>query len=183
MRRILNGFYWGGGVLGCVFMVGIAAMIMAQIIGRLAGFQVPSADDISGYMMGASTFFALAYALRRGGHIRVELLLQRLGPGPRRVAEVWCLGVATLMSAYAAWWCCFMTWESYVLGDVSPGIVAIPLWFPQLSMSAGLVLLTVAFLDDLVTVLSGGRASFETADSTLLESDRLGDAAVTHDNR
>ncbi len=113
MRRFLDGLYWSGGVLGCVFMVGIAATIMAQIVGRLAGFQVPSADDISGYFMGASTFFALAYALRRGGHIRVELMLQQLGPGIRRVFEVWCLGAATAMSAYAAWWCCFLTWESY----------------------------------------------------------------------
>ncbi|WP_374447391.1 TRAP transporter small permease [Stella sp.] len=178
MRRFLDGLYWAGGALGCVFMVGIASTIMAQIVGRLVGFQVPSADDISGYFMGASTFFALAYALRRGGHIRVELMLQQLGPGTRRAFELWCLAAATAMSGYAAWWCCFLTWESYTLGDVSPGIVAIPLWLPQLSMSAGLILLTVAFLDDLLTVLSGGRASFETADSTLLESDQLGDAAV-----
>ena len=178
MRRFLDGLYWTSGVLGCVFMVGIAAMIMAQIIGRLTGFQVPSADDISGYFMGASTFFALAYALRRGGHIRVELLLQRFGPGLRRVFEIWCLGMATLMSGYAAWWCTFLTWESYMLGDVSPGIVAIPLWFPQLSMCAGLTLLAIAFLDDFLVVLRGGRASFETSDSTLLESYRLGDTAV-----
>ena len=92
MRRFLDGLYWTSGAIGCVFMVGIAAMITAQIVGRIAGFQVPSADDISGYFMGASTFFALAYALRRGGHIRVELLLQRLGGGLRRVAEVWSLG-------------------------------------------------------------------------------------------
>jgi len=178
MRRFLDGLYWAGGLLGCVFMVGIATMITAQIVGRIAGFQVPSADDISGYFMGASTFFALAYALRRGGHIRVELLLQRLGDRARRVFEVWCLGAASLLSGYAAWWCTFLTWESYELGDVSPGIVAIPLWLPQLSMCAGLILLTIAFIDDLVRVIAGGSASYRTAASTLLESDRLGDAVV-----
>lgn len=178
MRRFLDSLYWTSGVIGCVFMVGIAAMITAQIVGRIAGFQVPSADDISGYFMGASTFFALAYALRRGGHIRVELLLQRLGGGLRRVAEVWSLGAATLLSGYAAWWCTFLTWESYELGDVSPGIIAIPLWLPQISMCAGLILLTIALLDDLVRVLHGGAASYATAGSTLLESDRLGDAVV-----
>jgi len=178
MRRILDGLYWTGGLLGCVFMVGIAAMITAQIVGRIAGFQVPSADDISGYFMGASTFFALAYALRRGGHIRVELLLQRLGRRSRQVFEVWCLGAASLLAGYAAWWCTFLTWESYELGDVSPGIVAIPLWLPQLAMCAGLILLTVAFVDDLVQVIRGGDASYRTAASTLLESDRLGDVVV-----
>ena len=178
MRRFLDGLYWGSGVVACVFMTGIAVMIVAQIVGRMTGILVPSADDISGYFMGASTFFGLAYALRRGGHIRVELLLQRFGPGLRRVVEVWCLGVAAALSAYASWWCIFLTWESFELGDVSPGVVAIPLWLPQLAMCAGMSLLTVAFIDDLVTVLRRGRASYETANSTLLESDRLGDAAV-----
>ena len=35
-----------------------------------------------------------------------------------------------------------------------------------------------AFFDDLVTVLRGGRPSYASANSTLLESDRLGDVAV-----
>ena len=64
MRRFLDGLYWGSGVLACVFMVGIAVMIVAQILGRITGILVPSADDISGYFMGASTFFALAHALQ-----------------------------------------------------------------------------------------------------------------------
>ncbi|BBK31824.1 TRAP-type C4-dicarboxylate transport system permease small subunit [Stella humosa] len=178
MRRFLDGLYRGSGILACVFMVGVAVMILAQIAGRTTGILVPSADDISGYCMGASTFFALAYSLRRGGHIRVELLLQRFGPGLRRVFEIWCLGIASAMTAYATWWCIFLTWESFMLGDVSPGVVPIPLWLPQLSMSAGITLLMIAFVDDLVTVLRGGRASYESANATLLESDRLGDVAV-----
>ena len=170
--------YWCSGAVACVFMVGIAVMILAQIIGRMTGFLVPSADDISGYFMGASSFFALCYSLRRGGHIRVELLLQRLGPAARRFFEILCLAAAAAMTAYASWWCIFLTWESYELGDVSPGVVAIPLWLPQLSMCAGITLLCIAFVDDLVTVLAGRRASYETADSTLLESDRLGEVSA-----
>ena len=176
MRRFLDGLYWGSGVLACVFMVGIAVMIVAQILGRVTGILVPSADDISGYFMGASTFFALAHALRRGGHIRVELLLQRCTPGLRRAFEIWCLAVSSAMTAYASWWCIFLTWESYTLGDVSAGVLPIPLWLPQIAMCSGIGLLTMAFLDDLLAVLRGRRPSYETADSTLLESDRLGTA-------
>ncbi len=178
MRRILDGLYWGSGAIACVFMVGIAVMILAQIFGRMSGVMVPSADDISGYFMGASTFFALAYSLRRGGHIRVELMLQRLGSGARRFFEIWALGAAGAMTAYASWWCIFLTWESYMLGDVSPGVIAIPLWIPQLSMCAGITLLCIAFFDDLVAVLLRRRPSYDTANSTLLESDRLGDVSV-----
>ncbi|MCC7275256.1 MAG: TRAP transporter small permease [Alphaproteobacteria bacterium] len=183
MRRVLDALYWGSGALACVFMAGIAVMILAQIGGRMTGILVPSADDLSGYSMGASTFFALAYSLRRGGHIRVSLLLQRLPAVPRRWAELWCLSVATAMTGYASWWCTFMAWESYELGDVSAGVVAIPLWMPQLAMCAGVTLLCVAFVDDLVAVIAGRTPSYETTDATLLESEHLGDVSHTEPAR
>jgi hypothetical protein len=49
-----------------------------------------------------------------------------------------------------------MTWESYLLNDLSNGILPIPLWIPQSAMALGLVLLTVAMIDELVHVLGGG---------------------------
>ena len=175
MRRLLDALYKAGGVLACVFMAGIAILILAQIGGRMTGILVPSADDLSGYSMGASTFLALAYALRSGGHIRVSLLLQRLGPGSERGMELWCLAISMLIAAYGAYWCIFLTWESYTLGDVSPGVLPIPLWMPQLAMSSGMTLFTVALLDDLVAVARGELPSYRRAAGTLLESEQLGD--------
>ncbi|MGE0717710.1 MAG: TRAP transporter small permease [Alphaproteobacteria bacterium] len=177
MRRTLDALYWAGGVAACFFMAGIAILILAQIVGRMSGFLVPSADDLSGYCMGASTFLALAYSLRRGGHIRVGLMLQRLGPRARHGAEICCLAAAAAMTAYASWWCIFLTQESYALGELSAGVLPIPIWIPQLAMCAGVTLLCVAFVDDLVDVLRGRTPSYERTDATLLESDQLGDAA------
>jgi len=175
MRRFLDALYRAGGVLACVFMAGIAILILAQIGGRMTGILVPSADDLSGYSMGASTFFALAYALRSGGHIRVSLILQRLGPATERWMELWCLTISVLIAAYCSYWCIFLTWESYSLGDVSPGVLPIPLWMPQLAMSSGVTLFAIALLDDLVAVARGQVPSYRKAAGTLLESEQLGE--------
>lgn len=180
MRKFLDAVYLASGVIACGFLAGIAIVILAQILGRLTGILVPSADDIAGYSMGAATFFALAYSLRAGGHIRVSLVLQRLSPAASRWMELWALAVALPIAGYGAYWCIFMTWESYVLGDVSPGVLPIPLWIPQLAMSFGVTLFAIALLDDLVAVISRRAPSYQQGAVTLLEAEQLGDLDPAH---
>jgi hypothetical protein len=50
---------------------------------------------------------------------------------------------------------------SWVLNDRATGVVAMPLWIPQLGYSGGLVLLAVALLDELVHVAMGGAPRYE----------------------
>ena len=45
--------------------------------------------------------------------------------------------------------------ESWVFGDVSQGLLAVPLWIPQLSMAVGMVLLAVALVERLLRRLTG----------------------------
>ena len=98
--RLLDRLYAAGAALAATFLVLIAALTLAQVVGRMIGVLVPDAGDLAGYAMAAATFLALAHTFRSGGHIRVNLLLGRLSPGSRRLAELWCLGVSRF-SAHA----------------------------------------------------------------------------------
>ncbi|QQP90007.1 TRAP transporter small permease [Skermanella sp. TT6] len=173
MRRVLDGLYRLCGWLAAFFLVAIAVLILLQVGGRLVGVLIPSADDLAGFAMAASSFLGLAYALRAGGHIRVSLVLQRLAGGPRRWAELWCLAAGSLLTGYFAWYSGAMTWEFFAFGDVSPGLLPIPLWIPQSTMTLGLGLICVALVDDLVAVAKGRPASYEGAGGDLLESEKL----------
>jgi hypothetical protein len=44
---------------------------------------------------------------------------------------------------------------------MAQGVVAVPLWIPQLGFSGGLVILSIALIDELVNVASGNRPSYE----------------------
>src|SRR3546814_12850629 len=88
------------GGLAALFPVGICVLVLAQVVGRLMGVAVPSADEFAGYCMSASAFLALGYALRHNGHIRVTLLLDRLPAGKRRPFEVVCVAAGLALSAY-----------------------------------------------------------------------------------
>ena len=165
MRTALSALYRTAEFLGAVLFVLIVLPILGLIFVRPFGHTIPAADEFAGYAMAGSFALMLGPTLRRGAHIRVGIIIDRLRGGPKRALELVCLAFATALSAYFAFHWSRMTWQSYDFGDVSQGVVPIPLWIPQAVMAVGLVILAIAFLDDLVAVAQGRPASYETADA------------------
>jgi TRAP-type C4-dicarboxylate transport system permease small subunit len=161
VRRILGFAYTACGVLAGIFLVLIAVVILGQVFGRMLGFRVPGADELAGYFLAATSFLALAYTLRTGGHIRVMLVLSHLPPGPRRIFELGALAAASAIAVYFVIYAALMAWESYVFGDRAIGVLPTPLWIPQLAVVLGLVMLALALIEEFVVVLLGGRIEDE----------------------
>ncbi|WP_282341179.1 MULTISPECIES: TRAP transporter small permease [Pseudomonas] len=162
----LKPLYQASGILSGVFMVLICALVLAQIIARLCGTLVPSSDEFAGYAMAASGFLGLPYALHRGSHIRVELLLKAFAPPVRRVLEALSTALGLLVCGYLAWYCGQFTLESYQFGEVSSGMLPIPMWIPQCAMALGTLILAIAMLDRLICALRG--RPFEEAGDTVM---------------
>ncbi|HET7402958.1 MAG TPA: TRAP transporter small permease [Usitatibacter sp.] len=153
MRRALDALYDAAAWLAAFFMVGVLAMVLASVVGRLAGFNLRGSDAYAGYCMAAASFLALAHTLKRGEHIRVTLFLERFGGRLRRPLEIWSHAAGSVFCAALAWYSLRLVWQSHAFNDVSQGNDATPLWIPQLSMAAGAVVLCIAMVDDLVRVL------------------------------
>lgn len=160
MQTIREYFYLASGYLSGLCIVGITALIMAQIIGRLFGVLVPSVEDFSGFCLSASIFFGLAYTFREGGHIRVTLLIRRLSNGQRRIQEWLNLIVALALSGFITYYCCHMVWESYAFNDVSDGYVPVPLWIPQLPVALGSIALLLAVIDAMWQMVKGDQPGY-----------------------
>jgi TRAP-type C4-dicarboxylate transport system permease small subunit len=71
------------------------------------------------------------------------------------------LGVATIFVRYFAWYAVAMTWDSYRFNDMAQGVLAIPLWIPQIGYSGGLVILAIALVDEMIHVGRGNRPRYE----------------------
>jgi TRAP-type C4-dicarboxylate transport system permease small subunit len=160
MRQILDSLYRLSGLLSAFFLLMIAVLVTAQIIGRLFDVLVPSADDFARLSMAASSFLGLAWALRRGAHIRVSLLLEKLSPPKRRFAELACLALGTALAGYFAWYALDMVIDGVRFPEYTIGLIPIPKWIPQIAMATGAIVLFIAFLDDLVVVTLGGNPSY-----------------------
>lgn len=165
MRRLLDLLYGACAALAAVFLVAIAVLILAQIIGRQIGVVVPSTTEMAALCMAATTFLALAPTLRAGGHIRVSLFIGRLGPRPRRAVELWCQAVALGLVGYFAWYAVDLAWSSFARGRVTPGLLPVPLWPPQAAVAFGLIVLELALLESMTDILRGRLPAYEHAES------------------
>ncbi|MEL6964849.1 MAG: TRAP transporter small permease [Pseudomonadota bacterium] len=160
LRRALDSLYLLSGRLGAAFLAGIALAIIAQVGGRFLGFTVDSTET-AGFCMAASTFLGLAYTFKQGGHIRVTLLIRTFSANTRRIVELLCLAFTALGLVYFTYWTADFVYFSYVFDEISPGLMAIPFWIPRSGMLLGLVIMTIAVVDEFFLVLSGALPNYE----------------------
>lgn len=156
LDRGLNRLYAVCGVIAACFLVLLGVLILTSIISRLLGIYVPGLNAYSGYAMAASSFLALAYTFREGGHIRVVMLRNSLSGQPRFILEVWCLGISSLFTCYLAWFLIRMTWVSYEFEEKSEGADATLLWMPQSLMAFGAAMMALTVVHALIKTLATG---------------------------
>jgi TRAP-type C4-dicarboxylate transport system permease small subunit len=153
VRKALDTLYDAAGYLAAFFMVGILLMVLASVLGRLAGFNLRGSDAYAGYAMAGAGFLALAHTLKRGEHIRVSLLLDRFGGRLRRPLDLWSHAAGTFFCAALALYSVRLAWNSHAFNDISQGNDATPLWIPQIAMALGACVLLVAMVDDFVLLV------------------------------
>ncbi|MFO1282736.1 MAG: TRAP transporter small permease [Burkholderiales bacterium] len=157
MRGALDRLYAAAAWLAAAFMVGTLGMVLTAIAGRLLHFHVPGTDAYAGYCMAAAGFLALAGTLKRGEHIRVTLIVERLAGRSRRALELWALAASLVLAVLFAFYSSRLAWQSWDFHDVSTANDATPLWIPQLSMAIGTIVLAIALADELVCEWRGRR--------------------------
>jgi TRAP-type C4-dicarboxylate transport system permease small subunit len=149
----LHRLYRLSGLLSAAALVLICVLIMAQVIARNLGSTVRDAEEFASWAMAAAGFLGLPYALHCGSHIRVQVIMRYIPRSLHHPLEVLVSVIGVLLAAYLAWYCTAFVVESYQFNEVSQGLIAVPLWMPQLPMALGTILLLVAFGERLVRVL------------------------------
>jgi TRAP-type C4-dicarboxylate transport system permease small subunit len=179
MRAILDKLYTAALWLSAACLVVIALLVSLQLGGRLIdgalslvgiepfGIVILSLAEFAGSLLAAASFLALAGTLKAGAHIRITLLLQALPRRIRQGFELWAFGASALFSAYAAYQLAWFTWFSFQFGEVSPGVIQFPLAVPQAVMTVGAIILTIALVDEFITVLRRRRPSFQASEEAI----------------
>jgi TRAP-type C4-dicarboxylate transport system permease small subunit len=161
IRTALDRLYLFAGYLAGFFMVMIFVLMMILSGGRPLGINLPAGDDLVSWCMAAMAFLGLAHTFRRGELIRVGLLIDRLSGRPRWFMEMLALTIGCAFIGFFAWHATWMTYDSWRFNDMAQGVLAIPLWIPQLGYSGGLVIFFIALADELIHVATGGEPRYE----------------------
>ncbi len=163
LRRVLARLFDAAGALGAACVVAIFLLMIVAGVGRQVNLRVSGINDVVAWLCAAAAFLAMAHAFRHGDFVRVTLVLEWVPPRVRRWMDAVCLAIATVAVGYLTYWATAFTWESYEFAEVATGLVAIPIWIPQSTFVVGCWLLMLAVLDELVTVLQGGKPSYQRA--------------------
>ena len=162
-RRVLERTLDAAGALGafCVFLIFVLMIING--VGRQLNLALSGVNDIVSWLCAAAAFFAMAHAFRHGDFVRVTLLLDKVPPRLRRLMDLTCLVIAVISVGYLTWSATAFTYESWEFKEMATGLVVIPIWIPQSTFVIGCWLLLAAMIDELVTVLQGGKPSYQRA--------------------
>ncbi len=161
LRKGLDGLYLLSGWAAGLFLISIFVIMLALSAGRPLGIDVPAGDDFASWAMAASAFLGLAHTFRSGEMIRVGLLVERLTGRTRQLFEILALLIGSAAAVYFAWYAFDMNRTSWEFNDLAQGVIAMPLWIPQIGFSGGLIILAIAMVDELVHVLFGGLPRYE----------------------
>ena len=159
MRKMLDTLYAASAWLAGICMVGVLVMVLLTVLSRLFGFSAPGTDAYAGYATAGAGFMALASTLKKGEHIRVTLIMNRLSPGAQRALDIFCHAFALVVCGALAWFSIGVVFQSYSFNDISTGLDATPLWIPQLGMAIGTSIFALAFAVDFVDLLAGRKVA------------------------
>jgi len=112
-------------------------------------------DEFVGYGVAAMTYLTLAYALREGSLIRVNLLLIRTRGPVRQGMEVFCVLATLALTVFLGWYFWIGLARDWQRGTTSYSIAEVPLWIPEGAVFVGLVLFGLQLFAYLVDLLAG----------------------------
>lgn len=161
VRKFLDWLYLFSGMVAGGFLLAIFVLMMLLSAGRPLGLNVRSGDEFIGWCMVAVSFLALAHTFRSAEMIRVGLVLEKITGRTRWYFEIFSLVCGSIFIGYFAWYAFWMTYFSWLINEPSQGVIVIPIWIPQSGMAIGLIILFIAFIDELIHVLCGGAPRYE----------------------
>lgn len=164
MRRALDWLYGASGAFAALCLAGICGLMLAQAIGREFGLLIRGADDITGWLCAAASFFALGHTFRHGELVRVGLWIDMLKGRARWWAEIAALTITALFVGYMLWSVGRFVYDSWQFREVAQGLIRVPIWIPQLSFLLGVLIFFVAVLDEWAAVLRRQKPAYQIAE-------------------
>lgn len=144
------------GVLAVVQILAVLLLTAANVVGRYAlGSPIKGAEEATGYMIVGMVMFGAAEALRRGDHLRIDLLTERFGPRIGRVLDALALLSVIAVGLVLAWTGYGSVSFARSFGSYSSGHLAMPMWIVQLPLVIGGLLLALVAAGQLIALVRG----------------------------
>lgn len=145
-------------VLASVALIAACLILSYSVLTRSL-FRTPTywQDEAAVFLLVGATFMTSAYVQEHRGHVSIEAFVGLMSPLANRI-RLWLVDVASFL------FCAFFTWKSWTLtneawedGQVSNSMWSPPLAIPYFLMAAGMTLLCLQILLQILKPLTGAR--------------------------
>ncbi|KAA5607047.1 TRAP transporter small permease [Roseospira marina] len=126
-------------VVGATAMAIICVISFANVVVRYAtNVSFAFTEEVSVFLLVVLTFVGAALAFATDDHIRITVLVRRLGPIGRGICDALSMLAAVILFGVLAYYGALLTWEEYSWGETSPALGyptwIYTIWLPLLSL-------------------------------------------------
>ena len=134
-------------VLSALAIAAAGAVLTWEVAGRYF-FSIPSdwQDELSTFLLIGATFASAGWIQALRGHVAIDALTHILPPGIDHVRRVLADLLSFLFVAFFAWKSVALLLEALEDGQTTPSAWGPPLWIPYGCMAAGMILLALQLL-------------------------------------
>ncbi len=144
--RFVNRVADGAAVLAGVAIVIILALVCIEVLLRPFKISLQIVDEICGYLNAAAVFLGLAYTLREGGFIRVELLYDQLKGGLKKGVQWLNVVSGSIYVAVLLYFTIYHVIYLYKKDVRAVSVLETPEWIPQTFAIIGLCVLLLQLM-------------------------------------
>lgn len=147
-------FYANAGVvaLGALASGALPVMVFYDVVARYV-FNAPSiwVNEIAVYLVQGIVFLPMGLLVTDNSHVRVTFLTDRLPPPMHVWLHRFSLVMIVVFAAFVVWFGWTYTAHAWKQGQLSPTLLAVPLWIPNALIPLGGLFLAVSALGSLLT--------------------------------
>ena len=149
--KVIDYISFAAATLGGLLMLFLAAITNYEIFARfILGKPTTWTLEVSIYMLVWFSFLSLAYVQRIGRHIRVDLLTNHLGKQSKILWDLIGIVFSMIFIVVFSFFAYDFFWEALANKEVSPDMLAAPMWIPKLSLFIGSAVLILQLAKDFV---------------------------------
>lgn len=146
------------GVIAALLVFAMTALIVADVVLRnVFRVTLPASVELTEYAMFFASAFAAPWLLRRGQHIRVDIVVMRAKPFTAWLMEVACDLIGLALSLLMSWYSIAMVLRSWRGETLVVKNLIFAEWYILWPLPVMFVLLAVEFVFRLQRILTGPR--------------------------
>ena len=155
--------------LVCVCLVVMTALTFVNVVARYVfSASLSFSEEITTYLFVLLSLLGSAIAAKRGAHLGLTIISDRVGPKAGRVLGIISMAFATAFSAIICYFGFFMALNQFNKGQLTAG-TQLPEWIFGSFVPIGALFVTIRFGENLIRLLTGKDIQHEDVVAEALE--------------